>query len=102
MDTPPTQAPPTLSPLQSIPWMPPSASTVEIEHPIAPTSGTVASLHKPKMMFASPLRGSRDSLIRQNERSEADYLERIEDDADLSDRIARGLLVPVPESPPSL
>jgi Family of unknown function (DUF5715) len=45
------------------------------------------------------LRGSRDSLIRQNERSEADALERIEDDADLADRIARGVLVHVPESP---
>ena len=45
------------------------------------------------------MRGSRDSLIRQNERSEADSLERIEDDADLADRIARGMLVPVPESP---
>jgi hypothetical protein len=49
-------------------------------------------------MFGSPLRGSHDSLVRQNERSEADYLERIEDDADLADRISRGMLVPVPES----
>jgi hypothetical protein len=44
------------------------------------------------------LRGSRDSLVRQNERSDADALERIEDDADLADRISRGVLVPVPES----
>jgi hypothetical protein len=73
-------------------------STVEIEHPIAPTAGTVASLHRPRMMFTSPLRGSHDSLVRQNVRSEADYLERIEDDADLQDRIARGVLVPVPQS----
>ena len=44
------------------------------------------------------LRGNRDSLVRQNERSEADDLERIEDDTDLADRIARGMLVPVPVS----
>ena len=44
------------------------------------------------------LRGTRDSLVRQNARSEEENLERIEDDADLHDRIARGLLVRVPES----
>jgi hypothetical protein len=37
--------------------------------------------------------------VRQNEKSEeADGLERIEDDADLNDRIASGMLVPVPVS----
>jgi hypothetical protein len=45
-----------------------------------------------------PLRGSRESLIHQNEMAEADGLERILDDADLSDRIAHGSLVPVPVS----
>jgi hypothetical protein len=45
-----------------------------------------------------PLRGSYESLVRQNEKSEADNLERIEDDDDLSDRIARKMLVPVPAS----
>jgi hypothetical protein len=45
-----------------------------------------------------PLRGSRESLVRQNEKSEAEGLERIEDSADLRDRIARRLLVPVPAS----
>ncbi len=45
-----------------------------------------------------PLRGSRESLVRQNERTEAEGLERIEDSADLNDRIAHGLLVPVPAS----
>jgi hypothetical protein len=44
------------------------------------------------------LRGTHDSLVRQNERSEEEALERIEDDADLQDRIARGMLVRVPES----
>ena len=44
------------------------------------------------------LRGSFESLARQNERAEADGLERILDEDDLSDRIAQGLLVPVPTS----
>ena len=46
----------------------------------------------------APLRGSLESLMRQNEKTDADNLERIENDADLHDRIARGLLVPVPVS----
>jgi hypothetical protein len=45
-----------------------------------------------------PLRGSHDSLVRQNEKTEAEGLERIEDDDDLADRIARKMLVPVPVS----
>ena len=46
----------------------------------------------------APLFGSRTSLERQNFRTEDDNLERIEDDEDLQDRIARGMLVPVPVS----
>jgi hypothetical protein len=45
-----------------------------------------------------PLRGSYASLERQNEKTENDNLERIEDDDDLADRIARNMLVPVPAS----
>jgi hypothetical protein len=45
-----------------------------------------------------PMRGSLTSLERQNEKAEAENLERIEDEDDLSDRIARKLLVPVPVS----
>ena len=45
-----------------------------------------------------PLRGSYQSLLRQNEKTENDSLERIEDDDDLADRIARKMLVPVPVS----
>jgi hypothetical protein len=45
-----------------------------------------------------PLRGSYESLVRQNEKSEADNLERIQDDDDLADRIARKMLAPVPVS----
>jgi len=58
----------------------------------------IASLHSPRIIAIAPLRGSHDSLVRQNEKSEADDLERIENDDDLNDRIARGMLVPVPAS----
>jgi hypothetical protein len=51
-----------------------------------------------RMSMRSPLRGSHESLVRQNEMAEADGLERILDDADLDDRIAHGSLVPVPLS----
>ena len=56
------------------------------------------SLHKERTAMPPPLRGSYESLVRQNEKSEADNLERIEDDDDLADRIARKMLVPVPAS----
>lgn len=46
----------------------------------------------------APLTGSLSSLERQNERSDAEGLERILDDEDLNDRISEGLLVPVPVS----
>jgi len=39
-----------------------------------------------------------ESLVRQNEKTDADNLERIENDIDLEDRIAHGVLVPVPIS----
>jgi hypothetical protein len=45
-----------------------------------------------------PLRGSYESLVRQNDKSDADGLERIQDDDDLNDRIQRKMLVPVPVS----
>ena len=51
------------------------------------------------MAMPPPLRGSIESLVRQNQKTEADGLERIEDDDDLADRIARGMLVPVPAAP---
>lgn len=47
---------------------------------------------------ASTLRGTFESLSRQNERLEADGLERIEDDDDLEDRIDHKMLVPLPAS----
>jgi hypothetical protein len=51
-----------------------------------------------EIVAMAPLRGSLESLERQNQKTDADNLERIQDDADLHDRIARHLLVPVPIS----
>ena len=58
-----------------------------------------ASLTIPHSLMPSPLRGSLESLTRQNAKLDAEGLERIEDEADLAARIAGGLLVPVPVSP---
>lgn len=48
--------------------------------------------------FVSPLRGSRASLVRQNERDAAEGLIRIQDQAQLLDLESAGDLVPIPES----
>ena len=53
---------------------------------------------RPVVMPPSPLKGSLESLARQNERAEADGLERILDEEDLASRIEQKLLVPVPAS----
>ena len=58
-----------------------------------------ASLVHRVPVAASPLKGSLESLERQNERAEADGLERILDEDDLAGRIEQKLLVPIPESP---
>src|ERR1035438_3076620 len=63
-----------------------------------PAAVEAVSLRKERTAMPPPLRGSHESLVRQNEKSEADNLERIEDDDDLADRIARKMLVPVPVS----
>jgi hypothetical protein len=66
-------------------------------HAVAETSASL-SLRDTKIFAMAPLRGSLESLVRQNEKTNADNLERIENEAQLRDRIASGLLVPVPES----
>ena len=80
----------------------PLAAPRESRPPIAAASGQVAELTRPPLftgrVSSYTLRGTHDSLVRQNARSEEESLERIEDDADLQDRIARGSLVRVPES----
>jgi hypothetical protein len=57
-----------------------------------------ASFVRRRPVFASPLKGSLESLQRQNERAEADGLERILDEQDLANRIQEKLLVPIPVS----
>lgn len=56
------------------------------------------SLKHAKMALLPPLKGSRQSLIRQNQRSEAEGLERIEDDDQLEELRRRRALVAVPVS----
>ena len=57
-----------------------------------------AQLQPVRLVIPAPLRGSHESLVRQNVMAEADGLERILDDDDLQDRITQGSLVPVPVS----
>ena len=70
----------------------------ETSTPTRPIADDTASLGKTRFAMPPPLRGSYESLLRQNQRTEADGLERIQDDEDLNDRINRGMLVPVPGS----
>lgn len=51
-----------------------------------------------KLLMLPPLKGSHESLVRQNERSEADGLERIEDDNQLNQLRSEHALVVVPVS----
>jgi hypothetical protein len=74
----------------------PGAQTPDGETPDAKTEE--ASLRVPLRSNPASLRGSHESLERQNARLDADGLERIEDESDLVDRIARKLLVPIPAS----
>jgi hypothetical protein len=70
-----------------------------VEDAPAGNSGTEteqASLYIPRGAMPPPLLGSLASLERQNERLEAEGLERIENESDLSARIAEGVLVPIP------
>ena len=64
----------------------------------ARTNDEVAALLMPRGGMPAPLRGSLASLERQNDRSDAEGLERIQDEADLAARIADKLLVPLPAS----
>jgi hypothetical protein len=70
----------------------------ETAAPSRPAALEAVSLRKTRAFMPPPLRGTYESLVRQNDKTEADGLERIEDDDDLADRIARQMLVPVPVS----
>jgi len=79
------------------------ASADEVAEPqpdIEPSTSTISAIpmRNSTIVAMAPLRGSMESLIRQNDRTDADNLERIQDDADLRARIASGALVPVPVS----
>jgi Family of unknown function (DUF5715) len=65
-----------------------------------PPSATIPEvpLKHARMVLLPPLKGSRASLIRQNQRSEADGLGRIEDDDQLNDLRSQHALVAVPVS----
>ena len=68
---------------------------------LAPEKRTVSETIPPEPlinMHLAPLAGSRESLIRQNERTEADGLTRIEDDAQLNELRREKALVAVPVS----
>jgi hypothetical protein len=107
------------APLQTSPQVRPQALTVEpnqapaddasevevpatrparADAPEIPEGTMTASLNLSGAGMISPLRGSLASLTRQNTRLDADGLERIEDEADLTSRIEHKLLVPLPAS----
>lgn len=73
----------------------PAARTVSFERTRSGRSHEEALVRGP---MPPPLKGSLESLTRQNERVEADGLERILDEDDLASRIEQKLLVPVPAS----
>jgi hypothetical protein len=67
--------------------------------PLEPERRAVTATIEPRPlinMHLAPLVGSRESLMRQNERTEADGLTRIEDDAQLNELRREKALVPVP------
>lgn len=55
-------------------------------------------LTRTRLALLPPLKGSHESLVRQNVRAEAEGLERIEDDADLNRLVRAGALVRLPTS----
>lgn len=77
---------------------PAGTESTDTETPeIAPPTET-ASLQMGGAGMPRSLRGSLASLERQNTRTEADGLERIENETDLTSRIEHRLLVPLPAS----
>ncbi len=69
---------------------------------LRPTQPTATALIDPvprgKFPFPAPLKGSHESLLRQNVRSQADGLERVQDDADLLALRRERQLVAIPVS----
>lgn len=74
------------------------ASLLWTPGPHQPPVTLKASLHMLHEPYPAALRGSLESLQRQNSRLDAEGLQRVEDDRDLEYRIAHKLLVPLPAS----
>jgi hypothetical protein len=76
----------------------PSPATQPSAKPRLVTKRTHHRRHHRRVVFYSPLKGSRESLLRQNQRVQGDELERIQDDAQLEYLTRINELVSVPES----
>jgi uncharacterized protein DUF5715 len=91
-------------PARSIPAPSIPARAVLVRRPAAAVVATQpATIHatiKPlaRVHFVPPLRGSLESLVRQNQRDEAEGLGRIEDDAQLEQLESSREIVPLPAS----
>lgn len=77
-----------------------SAQEATRNEPEASQQAETASLYLPQIpvhpMNLPPMRGTRESLIRQNQRAEQEGLARIQDDADITALLHHGLLVALP------
>lgn len=90
-----------LSALAGIPCPAPAAHarTAAFTRPVAlHRAPAFARVTATRIRFVPPLRGSLASLLRQNERDDAEGLVRIQDDAQLDQMEAAGDIVPVPVS----
>ena len=100
----PSDADPAAGPVNSLPL--PAQATPhnsaagrqEVIHDDADAAYESATLEMPRAGMPISLRGSLESLERQNSRLESEGLERILDEDDLNSRIEHGLLSPLPVS----
>ena len=77
-----------------------SAQEAIRNEPAANQQVNTASLYLPQIpmhpMNLPPMRGTRESLVRQNQRADQEGLARIQDDADITALLHHGLLVSLP------
>lgn len=77
-----------------------SAQEAIRNEPAAGQPVNTASLYLPQIpvhpMNLPPMRGTRESLVRQNQRADQEGLARIQDDADITELLHHGLLVSLP------
>jgi hypothetical protein len=67
--------------------------------PVTSSAELEALRNRVVALLFTPLLGSHDSLVRQNQRAEQDGLTRIEDDADIRQQVAARQLVALPSDP---